>query len=588
MSRSKVRTSPNSEAPDSNQKRRTEVTPPAFTHAATANQYAREVVSGIIPAGKFVRLACQRHLDDLVKSESADYPYRFDPERGNKVCRFIEKLPHTEGIWASRREPIKLEPWQCFGRCVKFGWVHKDTNFRRFKSSYECIPRKNAKSTIAAAEGLYMFAGDGEFGAEVYSGANTEKQAWEVFGPARLMTQRTPQLSQGLGITVGAKNLYINLNGSRFEPLIGSPGDGGNPHFAIVDEFHEAEDAGLFDAMNTGMGARTQPMMNIVTTAGSNLAGPCRAAQIEAEKVLEGLLDRPDLYAMIYGLDETDDWTSEAALRKANPNFDVSVFGDFLRTQQKNAIADARKQNVFKTKHLNVWCGAAMAWFNIQQWQLLADPSLRAQEFLGCQCFGGLDLSMRKDPTAYVKIFRRRQDDGEMHYYVFGDYYLPSAVVDLPENQIFQAWRDAGHLKTSQGEEIRLEQLQEHIITDVKTFRMSELVYDRQFAGQLAQNVSNKTRIVLAEMAQTRSTFNEPMHHADALIAARRIHHDGNPVLTWMMSNVMADMNYQEAAFPVKESPENKIDGAVALLMALSRATVDNSGAYTKVWVGAA
>lgn len=210
-----------------------------YANVNAANQYARDVVRGKITVCRFVVLACQRHLDDLEKATKKNYPYKFDKDRAEKVAKFIQLLPHTKGEWAFKRMPITLEPWQLFSLCAVFGWVHKKTGYRRFREAYNEIPRKNGKSAMSAGVGLYMFAADDEFGAEVYSGATTEKQAWEVFRPARLMAQRTEALREAFGIEVHAQSMSRPEDGARFEPLIGDPGDGASPSCALIDEYHE-------------------------------------------------------------------------------------------------------------------------------------------------------------------------------------------------------------------------------------------------------------------------------------------------------------------------------------------------------------
>lgn len=186
---------------------------PSFT--ATAEAYARDVVAGRILAGKYIRLACQRHLDDLDWQADAGFAFRFDPKKGAKVCAFIENLPHTKGKWAAKRERLKLEPWQVFFIMCAFGWLRKKDGLRRYRKVLLLVPRKNGKSALAAGIGLYMLCADGEHGAEVYSGATTEKQALEVFRPAKLMAQKSPALLSHFGVEVNAKNIHIIGNGSR-------------------------------------------------------------------------------------------------------------------------------------------------------------------------------------------------------------------------------------------------------------------------------------------------------------------------------------------------------------------------------------
>jgi phage terminase large subunit-like protein len=520
-----------------------------------------------------VRLACQRHLDDLARAKKG-WHYIFDEAKANHVCRFIEYLPHTKGDWASRGERIKLQPWQVFILAVIFGWLKRASRTRRFSLAYIAVPRKNGKSILAGGIGNYMFAADGEFGAEIYSGATTEKQAWEVFRPAKDMVQRTPELAEAFGITVGAKRLFIEANGARFEPVIGKPGDGASPHCGIVDEYHEHDTDVLYDTFRTGMGARKQPLLLVITTAGDNLAGPCKALQSDVEQVLEGSVEREELFGIVYGIDAEDDWVSDQALRKANPNYDVSVFGEFLQTEQRAAIANARKQSIFKTKHLNVWVGANSAFFNVQKWNGMADRSLDPDEFRGLPCVAALDLSSKKDITARLVVFKK-VIDGRDHFFVFGRFYLPAVRAALAELQHYQGWVAQGYLKTTPGGVIDYEQIVKESVEDIQRFRIKEIAFDPWNAEQAAQQIAKEAKPVTAiEVPQQPRYLSDPMKQLDALILDGRIHHDGNPVLTWMMSNVVAHIDAKDNVFPRKDRDESKIDGAVALIMAMSRALV--------------
>lgn len=268
----------------------------AFPNVGIANKWAKQVVSGKIPACKWVKLACKRHLDDLIKSKNKDFPYKFEPKLAEKKIAFIELLPHTKGEWAMKRLSITLEPWQKFGIGCTFGWVRKKDGYRRFRESYWEVPRKNGKSAIAAGVALNMFANDGEFGSEVYAGATTEKQAWEVFKPARLMAVRSPDFIEAAGVLINAGSLEIPDEGSIFEPIIGDPPDGQSPHCAVVDEFHEHPTSALYDTMQTGMGARRQPMIFTITTAGFNIEGPCYDLRARVQEMLLDTVPDDELF----------------------------------------------------------------------------------------------------------------------------------------------------------------------------------------------------------------------------------------------------------------------------------------------------
>lgn len=517
-------------------------------------------------------------MKDLVASRDPAWPFRFDEAKAGRACEFIEGLPHVKGSWAAESEDLRLQPWQCFIVCSLFGWVKKSDGFRRFRIAYICVPRKNGKSTLAAGIGVFMFAADGEFGSEIYSGATTEKQAWEVFRPAKQMVERTADLKEAFGIETGvagsnARVMSILANGSRFEPVIGKPGDGASPHCAIVDEYHEHDSDSLLDTMRTGMMARKQPLLLVITTAGSNLAGPCKAMQGDVEQVLMGSLDRQELFGCIWTVDEGTDWTVEDALKMANPNYDVSAFGETLRSEQVNAIADARKQAVFKTKHLNIWVGANSAFLNLEEWNRLADPSLDPDQFRGLLCVAGADLASKKDIASRVIVFKKNLS-GVDHYYVFGRHYLPADRAARPEFQHYQAWAIKGALLTTPGPVLDFDKFTDDTIADCQQFKIRELAFDPANAEHYAQTVAKRTTTVAAEIPQMVAYMSEPMKQLDALITAGRIHHDGNPCMTWMIGNLTAHTDAKEQVFPRKERDENKIDGAVALIMALSRATV--------------
>lgn len=536
-----------------------------------AEAYARQVISGKIPACKWIKLACRKHLDELKLSKSADFPYYFDPAKAERVAKFLQLLPHTKGKWASKRELIKLEGWQLFSVCIPFGWVRKKDNTRRYRTILIFVPRKNGKSIIGGGVGVYMFTADGEFGAEVYSGATTEKQAWEVFRPAKLMVDRTPELRDHYGVEVNASNMCRLDDGSRFEPVIGKPGDGSSPSCAIVDEFHEHQDSTLFDTMETGMGAREQPLMLVITTAGSSIGGPCHQLVRDAERMLEGAIDRPDLWAMLYTIDPGDDWTSEAVLIKANPNYGVSINGDFLQARQRDAMQSAAKQATFRTKHLNEWVGAKNAWLNMLRWKE-APARKSLAELEGRPCIIGLDLASKIDIAGNLLLFPPVEGDPIWH--VHGRYYLPEVRVieELDSNTARYREFDAlGLLTLTDGEVIDFEVIKEDLREFAGRFDVQQVAYDPWQATQLAQEMQAEG-LLMVEVRQTVQNISEPMKELEAMTLRKVLAHGDCPILTWMASNVIAKLDVKDNIYPNKERPENKIDGIVGLIMAISRA----------------
>jgi phage terminase large subunit-like protein len=564
-------------------------------YASIAQHYAEEVVGGRVIACKYVRLACMRHLNDLKRVPDDTFEYRFSAKKAARICAFGEELPHVKGKWAKKSELIVWQPWQVFILCCLFGWVHKTTGLRKYRKAYIEIPRKNGKSVLAAVIGLFMLCMDGEFGAEVYSGATTEKQAWEVFRPAKLMfnSPEAADLRDYCGGEVWAKALNTT-NGSRFEPIIGKPGDGASPSCSIADEFHEHDTPDQVDTMETGMGAREQPLSLKITTAGVNLAGPCYDTRADAIKVLEGVFDDPETYAIIFSIDlpefegdKGDDWMDPAVLAKANPNMGVSVDEGFLKAQQRQAVLNPIHQNRFKTKHLNVWCSAKLAWMPLQLWKLAGDSKLKLEDMVGKPCLLVLDLASKDDIAALKLLFW--EDVGSVrHYWEFSRYYIPEDSLFDEENTnaaMYRKWHEQGYLTATEGAEIDFTVITDDVLRYGAQFSPQELVFDPWRATQLAQVVRTKASITTVEMPQQVKTLSGPMKEMLSAVRASRYHHNNNPVTNWMVSNVTAKTDAKDNIYPNKEKRHLKIDGAVAAIMGMARAMTPPENGDINDWL---
>ena len=550
-----------------------------FTYVNKANKYARDIVNEKIPACRYVRFACQRHLDDLEKSKEPDYPYKFNKTIAERACKFVQLLPHTKGKWARLRgvaARLTLEPWQLFIFVCVFGWVYKTTGFRRFREVYNEIPRKNGKSVISAGAGLYMLCADNEYGAEVYCGATNEKQAFEVFTPAKIMVERLPGLIKKFNITPWAKKL-TRTDGGKFETVIGDPGDGSSPSCGIVDEYHEHPTSSLYDTLITGMGSREQPLMWAITTAGFNIDGPCYDMRDRVIEMLEGVCVDDHLFGVIYTVDEGDDWTSLDALIKANPCYDISVSGEFLRAQQQRAMKRARYVNAFKTKHLNVWVAGKTAFYNMEAYKACEDKSLTIDQFKGDDCFLGYDCARKLDMNSKARVYLR-VIDGLKHYYsVAPKFWVPEDQVfdndDKRLSQKFQAWVNDECLDLTDGaevdyREIRADAIETHASTPVK-----ESAIDPHGATALAHDLDDEGLEPIT-ITQNYTNMSDPMKELEAAIITGRFHHDGHPIMQWCVSNIIGKYlpGNDDVVRPIKEKASNKIDGAVSLIMAIGRA----------------
>ena len=546
--------------------------------AKIARQYAEQVVAGEILSCRWVQLACQRQLNDLARFKGKGSPYRFNPKLvdrdgrsfcpADNLCAFIERLPHVKGPLAG--ESITLEPWQIFILSTVFGWVKSDGK-RRYRRSYIEVPRGNAKSTLSSAVALYMLAADGEGGAEVYSLATTRDQARIVFGDAQTMARRSAGFRSRFAVNVGAHNMHVLASGSKFEALSaeGSTLDGLNIHFGCVDELHAHKTRTVYDVVETGTGKRDNSLLWVITTAGSNRAGICYEARTFVTKLLNGVFEDDTQFGIVYGLDDGDDWTTENALVKANPNWGISVRPEILGPLQAKAMQLPSAVNNFKTKHLNEWVNADTAWMDMRAWDACGDSSLDIEAFTGQPCWVGLDLASKTDIAALMLMFQHPEISDA--YVVFGKYYLPEDTVQAAGNSQYPGWMRTGRLTVTPGNVIDFGWIEADLLDLVLRFAVQAVAFDPFQATQLSTRMLAEG-LPMIEVRPTVLNFSEPMKTLEALVLQRKLVHDGDPVLTWMASNVVAHLDAKDNIYPRKERAENKIDGIVALIMALSRA----------------
>lgn len=542
-------------------------------YVAIAKEYMRGVLDGSVPACSFVKQAVQRQLNDLRRWGPEGGDYYFDEKEASRPCWFIENLTHTKGELAGRA--IHLEPWQCFLLTTLFGWKAKAGN-RRFRSAYVEVGRGNGKSTLLSGIGLFCLCADHEPGAEVYSFATTREQAKIVFGDAQTMARGNRALQEAYGLEVTAHALYVPATNSTFQAKSaeGSTLDGLNTHLAIIDELHAHKKRDVFDVVETSLGKRRNSLMVSITTAGVDRTGICYEQRTLVTKILSGSLQDESYFGIIYTLDPDDDWKSDEALAKANPNWGVSVRPEVIRALQAKAIATPSAENNFKTKHLDVWCNADVGWMDMKAWDACADESLDESDFDGEPCWLGLDLASTSDMTAKVKIFQRKID-GSSHYYLFGDYWLPRTAIERGVNSQYQGWEYLGYLHVCEGPVTDFAEIRDSILEDCGRYSVQSVAYDPFQAVQLSKELSDDG-VPMVLCKQTVANLSDPMKQFQALVLDHRLHFNGDPVLTWMVSNVVCHVDVKENIYPRKDAPEDKIDGVVAGIMALSRALLND------------
>jgi phage terminase large subunit-like protein len=482
-----------------------------------------------------------------------------------RVCRFAELMPHIKGEWAGTL--IKLDGWQSFVLSTVFGWVD-DNGYRRFKTAYIEVPRKNAKSTLSSTVALYCLTADGEAGAEVYSAATTRDQARIVWQDAKRMVEKSPGLRSKLGVNTSAHAIYVDNTASSMKALSRDQGgnlDGLNIHCGIIDELHAHKTRDVFDVIETGTGSRRQPLLWLITTAGFNRAGICYEQRSYTLKLLSGAAKDEEYFGIIYTIDKDDDWADESAWAKANPNWCVSVNPDDIRRKARKAMETASAVNNFLTKHLNVWVNAATAWMDMRAWDECGDQTLALEQFEGQECHIGVDLATKTDIAAVNITFRK---DGE--YYAFNRFYLPEDAASEGRNSQYSGWGRSGKLILTPGNVTDFALIEADIRDLASRFRVLSVAYDEWQAQYLANNLM-ADGLPMVNYRLTVQNMSEPMKEWEALVLQSKYHHNNCPAMTWMVSNVVAHLDAKENIYPRKEFPENKIDGPVAQIMALGR-----------------
>jgi phage terminase large subunit-like protein len=549
-------------------------------HCKIARQYAVDVVSGKRTACKWVKAACQRQLDDLDRWQK-DGPYKWSPSKAAEVCRFIELLPHVKGPLSDKT--IDLEPWQCFILTTIFGWLKRDTGTRRYRKAYIEVPRGNAKSTLSSGVGLYMGFAEGEGGARVYSAATTMKQAREVFGDAQAMARKSEGFRRRFGVDVSAHNIHQLGSNSFFEAVSSEEHtlDGLNIHLAIVDELHAHRTRGVHDVLETGAGKRPQSLLWEITTAGFNRSGICYEVRTYVTQILNSVLKRHDelghaalgssvdeetYFGIIYTVDDEDDPFSLEALQKANPNWGVSVETDSVLATQRKAMQMASAANNFKTKHLDLWVNADTAWMDMRAWDKCADHSIAVEQFRGRPCFLFLDLASVSDLACAGMWFPPHGDD-EKHT-VFVQSYLSERAVEESSNSQYQGWEQQGYIIQTPGNVTDYGRIKDDVLRICSEYDVLKIGLDPFQAVQFTQLLKEAgiPDEKILNYGATVGNFSEPMKDIESKVLAGKLRHDGNPVLAWSMSNVVAHLDVKDNIFPRKERPENKIDPSVALI----------------------
>lgn len=524
-----------------------------------AELYAEQVRSGEILVCEYVRLAVERYYADL--DRALDRGWYFDKKAAMRAIHFIEKLKHTKGEWAGQR--FRLESWQQFVLWNIFGWKNADGT-RRFRYAYIEIARKNGKTALSAGIGLYMLFADGESRPEVYSAATVKDQAKICFSDAVEIVKATDLKNY---LTPYRNSIVYELKGGTMKPLSSDYGthDGLNPSCGIIDEFHAHKDSGMFDVIKSAFGARRQPLMFIITTAGFDKSGVCYAYRENVIKVLRGVNEDDSLFGIIYTLDDKSEWDDPKMWIKANPNLGVSLSADYLADQVKDAKNRPEAVRNVMTKNVDLWVDAERTWILDDAWQKCigtTDPA----NLKGCACWGGLDLSNVSDITAYVLLFHEND-----RFQLLPHFWIPEEKMlekVRKENINYDKWVAEGYVTVTPGNVIDYDFVKADILRIVADYDLRTSAYDRWNSSQTIIDLQNEG-LECNPFGQGYGSMSAPTKEFEKLVLTGKIEHFGNPVLRWMLASTLVKTDPAGNIKPDKEKSTQKIDGIVAAIMAL-------------------
>lgn len=524
-----------------------------------AELYAEQVRSGEILVCEYVRLAVERYYADL--DREFDMGRYFDKKAAMRAIRFVEKLKHTKGEWAGQR--FRLEPWQQFVLWNIFGWKNADGT-RRFRYAYIEIARKNGKTALSAGIGLYMLFADGESRPEVYSAATVKDQAKICFSDAVEIVKATDLKNY---LTPYRNSIVYELKGGMMKPLSSDYGthDGLNPSCGIIDEFHAHKDSGMFDVIKSAFGARRQPLMFIITTAGFDKSGVCYAYRENVIKVLRGVNEDDSLFGIIYTLDDKSEWDDPKMWIKANPNLGVSLSADYLADQVKDAKNRPEAVRNVMTKNVDLWVDAERTWILDDVWQKCIGTTAPV-DLKGCACWGGLDLSNVSDITAYVLLFHEND-----RFQLLPHFWIPEEKMlekVRKENINYDKWAAEGYVTVTPGNVIDYDFVKADILRIVADYDLRTSAYDRWNSSQTIIDLQNEG-MECNPFGQGYGSMSAPTKEFEKLVLTGKIEHFGNPVLRWMLASTLVKTDPAGNIKPDKEKSTQKIDGIVASIMAL-------------------
>ena len=514
---------------------------------------------------------CLRKLTDYKPTKFMAEDAHYDKAAADYAVGFIECLCHTKGTWAGK--PFDLIDWQ--ERIIRdiFG-ILKPNGYRQFNTAYIEIGKKNGKSELAAAVALLLCCGDGEERAEVYGCAADRQQASIVFEVAADMVRMCPALSKRVKILASQKRMVYLPTNSFYQVLSAEAYSkhGFNIHGVVFDELHTQPNRKLFDVMTKGSGdARMQPLYFLITTAGTDMQSICYETHQKAVDILEGRKIDSTFYPVIYGAKEDEDWTDPEVWKRSNPSLGITVGIDKVQAACDSARQNPAEENSFRQLRLNQWVKQSVRWMPMDKWDS-CDAHVDAESLEGCVCYGGLDLSSTMDITAFVLVFPPTEEDEP--FAVLPYFWIPEENIDLRvrrDHVPYDVWEKQGYLQTTEGNVVHYGFIEAFIEKLGEKYNIREIAFDRWGAVQMVQNLEGMGFTVVP-FGQGFKDMSPPTKELMKLTLEKKIAHGGHPVMRWMADNIFIRTDPAGNIKADKEKSTEKIDGVIALIMALDRA----------------
>lgn len=527
-----------------------------------ALEYIERVMSGKRQAGELERLAVERHLNDLERA--TEMGLYFDEKAAKKVLGFCQFVKHYKGEWAGQE--FVPEDWQCFILWVIFGWKTKG-GVRRFKYANVEVSRKNGKTFLAAVIALFMLMLDGEEGAEVYSAAVDKDQAAICWQAAGMMIEQSPVLQKRL--KKWTTSITMESTASYYKPLSKETKnkDGLSPHCGICDEMHAWPTDDIYNLLRSGMGARKQPLIFSITTAGFDMSSPYYNMRRHYVDVLRGIVKEENTFVIIYTLDKDDDWKDPAVWAKACPNLGVSVYEDFMEMEFEQALNKGGTTEVnFKTKNLNLWVDAPDVWIQDEK-VAKCDYGTTEEDLIGQECWAGIDLASHVDINALALYFPRLEVTAFRLYF-----WIPEGKVSQKEDRVdYREWQRKGWINVTPGDVIDIDIMVSELDCILQKYDVRNIAFDpaKAYHGVIQGLQKSGYDNILDEFSQGIQNMSEPTKKIEADVTSASVDLMNNPVIRWMFRNVVIYRDANDNIKMDKKRSIEKIDGVVAMADAI-------------------